>query len=981
MNTKADAVCMNPECEAKENLVAANLIVQRHFGVKRSHVGVSEMSSVDDTFVEMQEQMNRLKPELSAMNGIEREELEPLDIIDTIPAVTKIGFTTVMFKPSTSPAKSESREIIPMGKVRVPAPVLPPIGAVKRRELCVNMIVYAMRSVLSIWYKAKIVEILDTPEGRQHRVRIEMKGRSSQLAMVLPAKHLAYVHPSEVILPVGTRIIAKYKDENWHQQDSMYAGIIAEPPKIMNKYRYLIFFDDGFAQYTSHEHIYLVCEESKDVADDIHPDSKDFIRSYLKQYPERPMVKLQRGQVIFTEWNGKWWVARVADVDASLVKMYFDADKRTEWIYRGSTRLRPLYNELSNAEANKAAMQGKLPKFKRHGLIRSNKRNEPYVEYTRGLDDPRGEREQTAVTDDAVIAPSDVDLEGELQERKQIARKHTAPRVNIAKKSTAACPVPARKEVVYQRSECDGTYQAKLTQRLDRRQSYSPHRCSPNCLPEGSHDLNKHKGSNPLMIPMLCGWERQITKYQTSGKRVLFYRSPCGRRLRDMKEVRIYLEVTSCSFPVDLFCFNVQVHCYGEFVPTRSFCNILDISYGKENIPVSCVNSINRVYPEYVEYSTERLPAKGVKINQDPEFLVGCECKGDCNDFRKCACQQLTIDNFRRIYPKGGREWPPGYKHRRLNEQVISGIYECNSRCSCSKRCQNRVVQNGLQLRLQVFKTDQCGWGLRCLDDLPKGCFVCIYAGQLLTEQEANEDGAQFGDEYLAELDHIEVCERIKEGYESDVIEPELEEKGYGRDSPESGDEYNPQCDTEITNVPSSESEFEANLYEQVAPRKRSSRRKTIESEKKSVVPPITEDNSQKPKETESEPDIEIQEEREKQFAAKPSRFKALPDPKLNTSMVKQTGMAQFGTRKYFGDDYCYIMDAKTIGNIGRYFNHSCSPNLFVQNVFVDTHDIRFPWVSFFAADYIRAGTELTWDYSYDVGAVADKCLYCHCGS
>jgi len=37
-----------------------------------------------------------------------------------------------------------------------------------------------------------------------------------------------------------------------------------------------------------------------------------------------------------------------------------------------------------------------------------------------------------------------------------------------------------------------------------------------------------------------------------------------------------------------------------------------------------------------------------------------------------------------------------------------------------------------------------------------------------------------------------------------------------------------------------------------------------------------------------------------------------------------------------------YIMDAKLEGNIGRYMNHSCQPNVFVQNVFVDTHDIRW---------------------------------------
>ena len=69
----------------------------------------------------------------------------------------------------------------------------------------------------------------------------------------------------------------------------------------------------------------------------------------MESYPERPMVKLQVGQVVKTESNGKWWVARVNEVDSSLVQMYFDADNRTEWIYRGSTRLGPLYLELMKA--------------------------------------------------------------------------------------------------------------------------------------------------------------------------------------------------------------------------------------------------------------------------------------------------------------------------------------------------------------------------------------------------------------------------------------------------------------------------------------------------------------------------------------------------------------------------------------------------------------------------------------------------------
>lgn len=35
------------------------------------------------------------------------------------------------------------------------------------------------------------------------------------------------------------------------------------------------------------------------------------------------------------------------------------------------------------------------------------------------------------------------------------------------------------------------------------------------------------------------------------------------------------------------------------------------------------------------------------------------------------------------------------------------------------------------------------------------------------------QDGQQYGDEYLAELDYIEVVEKHKEGYESEVVDPD----------------------------------------------------------------------------------------------------------------------------------------------------------------------------------------------------------------
>lgn len=127
--------------------------------------------------------------------------------------------------------------------------------------------------------------------------------------------------------------------------------------------------------------------------------------------------------------------------------------------------------------------------------------------------------------------------------------------------------------------------------------------------------------------------------------------------------------------------------------------------------------------------------------------------------------------------------------------------------------------------------------------------------------------------------------------------------------------------------------------------------------------------------------------------------------PKNESNLDDSRPSTYKSVREMFAEDECiYVMDAKVTGNIGRFLNvskfyfsllsyyttfhnycfffqHSCSPNVFVQNVFVDTHDVRFPWVAFFALTYIRAGTELTWNYNYDVGSVPGKILYCHCSS
>ena len=70
-------------------------------------------------------------------------------------------------------------------------------------------------------------------------------------------KHLAYVDPSPVQFIFGARVIAQYtgeKDGNF-EPSFYYAAVIAEVPKHLNQFRYLVLFDQGYAQYCTHQQV------------------------------------------------------------------------------------------------------------------------------------------------------------------------------------------------------------------------------------------------------------------------------------------------------------------------------------------------------------------------------------------------------------------------------------------------------------------------------------------------------------------------------------------------------------------------------------------------------------------------------------------------------------------------------------------------------------------------------------------------------
>ncbi|XP_014223483.1 histone-lysine N-methyltransferase EHMT2 isoform X1 [Trichogramma pretiosum] len=79
------------------------------------------------------------------------------------------------------------------------------------------------------------------------------------------------------------------------------------------------------------------------------------------------------------------------------------------------------------------------------------------------------------------------------------------------------------------------------------------------------------------------------------------------------------------------------------------------------------------------------------------------------------------------------------------------------------------------------------------------------------------------------------------------------------------------------------------------------------------------------------------------------------------------------------GETYC--IDARRYGNIARFINHSCSPNLLSVRVFIEHQDLRFPRIALFASRDIEADEELGFDYGEKFWIIKCKSFTCTCGS
>lgn len=250
---------------------------------------------------------------------------------------------------------------------------------------------------------------------------------------------------------------------------------------------------------------------------------------------------------------------------------------------------------------------------------------------------------------------------------------------------------------------------------------------------------------------------------------------------------------------------------------------LLDISYGEESNPVCLVNEVDdEKGPTHFTYTTRLSYGNSLSSMRK---MQGCKCISVClPGDNNCSCTHRNAGDL-------------PYSASGILVSRMPVLYECSDSCTCSQNCRNRVVQKGTQIRFEVFKTGDRGWGLRSWDPIRAGTFICEYAGEIIDGNSVNGE-----DDYIFETSPSE--QNLRWNYAPELLgEPSLS------------------------------------------------------------------DSNETPKQ--------------------------LP----------------------------IVISAKRTGNIARFMNHSCSPNVFWQPVLYDHGDEGYAHIAFFAIKHIPPMTELTYDY------------------
>lgn len=134
--------------------------------------------------------------------------------------------------------------------------------------------------------------------------------------------------------------------------------------------------------------------------------------------------------------------------------------------------------------------------------------------------------------------------------------------------------------------------------------------------------------------------------------------------------------------------------------------------------PVSIVNQIpgNRDTLDVdFKFIEQNILGEGVEL-AGQDFQTGCDCDDSegCLD-KECECLDEIDTEGKLPGAKINAYHVKGDRKDCLRGEMLRSrfpIYECNERCGCGDDCANKVVSRGRKVPLQVFKTENRGWGM-----------------------------------------------------------------------------------------------------------------------------------------------------------------------------------------------------------------------------------------------------------------------------
>nr|AHF96251.1 histone H3-lysine 9 N-methyltransferase [Epichloe festucae] len=195
-----------------------------------------------------------------------------------------------------------------------------------------------------------------------------------------------------------------------------------------------------------------------------------------------------------------------------------------------------------------------------------------------------------------------------------------------------------------------------------------------------------------------------------------------------------------------------------------------------QSAPITIINDKDtQVLPQNFRFIDNVVLGNNVQA-ADSSFRSGCTCD-DTEDCQYAGCLCLAdIDEIessdedrifgttatehitpQKIYAYHARGSKAGLLRSKLHASKVP-IYECHQGCCCAANCPNRVVERGRTVPLQIFRTEDRGWGVRSTESIKKGQFVDRYLGEIITSIEADRRRAasavsQKKDVYLFALD------------------------------------------------------------------------------------------------------------------------------------------------------------------------------------------------------------------------------------